>query len=97
MLWWNGDWVVRMTVSVKPCRDARLDHNALHRRDADRRNRAGLNPTSAVGLRSHKRLNVTTTRERENRNREKNDAKAVHGVWCGLTTTVTQSPRLMLI
>ena len=81
MLWWNGDWVVRITVNVKRCRDACLDHNTLHLRDADRRNSSDLNPTCAVGLLSHERLNVTTTRERENRNREKNDAKAVHGVW----------------
>jgi hypothetical protein len=38
---------------------------------------------------------MTTTRERENRNREKNDAKAVHGVWNGLTIRLTDAGAMM--
>ena len=60
-LWRNRNWVVRITVRIKPGRDTLLNHHALHPGDTDRRDRGHLDPAGSIGLGGDEGLGELTT------------------------------------
>src|SRR5205807_8744188 len=56
----NRNWIVRITVRIKPGGDTLLNHHALHPGDTDRRNPRHLDPAGPVRIDSDERLGVMT-------------------------------------